>query len=98
MGQYEHGHRCKFLLRYHLIFVCKYRRKILLNQNIVDDLKKLSIDISVKHNVKIIVTETDNDHIHYLIETIPNINYSLLISLADTGRKPRCPVFRQYRS
>lgn len=76
MGQYEHGNRCKFLLRYHLILVCKYRRKILLYQNISDDIKRLSLDISTNHNTKILFMETDNDHIHYMIETTPNINLS----------------------
>lgn len=35
------GH-CKFLLRYHLILVCKYRLKLMSASNISSDIKKLS--------------------------------------------------------
>lgn len=46
------GH-CKFLLRYHLILVCKYRLKLMSASNISSDIKKLSEQIAKKHNVDI---------------------------------------------
>ena len=73
---YISKNRCKFLLRYHLIFVCKYRRKLLAGNNISSDIKKLSEQIANRHNVIIKYMETDKNHIHYMIETIPNINLS----------------------
>lgn len=75
-NDYMHGNRNKFLLRYHLIFVCKYRLKILAGNNIASDMKKLSFEIAERHNVKIKYVELDKDHIHYMIETTPNINLS----------------------
>ena len=75
-NDYKHGNRNKFLLRYHLIFVCKYRRRVLTSNNIASDIKRLSLEIAEKHNVKIKYMETDKDHIHYMIETTPNINLS----------------------
>lgn len=44
--------RHKYLLQYHLIFVCKYRKKILVG-TISDDIKQLSYEICNKHNVTI---------------------------------------------
>jgi putative transposase len=75
-NEYVSKNRCKFLLRYHLIFVCKYRRKLLGGNNVSSDIKKLSEEIANKHDVKIKYMETDKDHIHYMIETTPNINLS----------------------
>lgn len=75
-NEYKHGYRHKFLLRYHLIFVTKYRRQTLTSQNISSDVKNLSLEIATKHNVEIKYMETDKDHIHYMIETTPNINLS----------------------
>lgn len=69
----------KFLLQYHLIFVCKCRKNLLANKEISDDIKQFSHDISQKHNVMIHKMETDKDHIHYMIETEPNINISNLV-------------------
>ena len=72
--------RHKFLLQYHLIFVCKYRKKLFLNHSISsDDIKQFSCEICNKHNVIIHGMEADKDHIHYMIETEPNINLSNLV-------------------
>ena len=57
------GH-CKFLLRYHLILVCKYRLKLMSASNISSDIKKMSEQIAKKHNVDIRNLESDEDHIH----------------------------------
>ncbi|XME02588.1 transposase [Lachnospiraceae bacterium C1.1] len=47
---YKHGNRNKYLLRYHLILVCKYRRHLLSANNISSDMKALAKTISDKHN------------------------------------------------
>ena len=71
--EYKHGNRNKYLLRYHLILVCKYRRHLLSVNNISTDIKILTKDISDKHNVQIHYMEVDKDHLHIMIETTPNI-------------------------
>lgn len=76
---YKSGSHNKYLLQYHLIFVCKYRRQLLNSPNIVSDVKCLSLEIAQKYNVTIHYMEADKDHIHYMIETTPNINLSRLI-------------------
>ena len=74
--EYCHGKRVKYLLRYHLILVCKYRISCLADTKISESLKFLSTNISEKHSVEILFMEVDNDHIHYMIQTSPNINLS----------------------
>ena len=74
------GH-CKFLLRYHLILVCKYRLKLMSASNISSDIKKLSEQIAKKHNVDIWYLESDKDHIHYMIETEPTMSVSKIVNL-----------------
>lgn len=76
MGNWKSAGHNKYLLQYHLIFVCKYRKKLLVSQNIADDVKRLSTEICNKHRVNIKYMEVDKDHIHYMIETRPNINLS----------------------
>lgn len=78
-NNWKSKNRHKSLLQYHLIFVCKYRKKLLASKSTSDDIKQFSYDICQKHNVKIHKMETDKDHIHYMIETEPNINLSNLV-------------------
>ena len=79
MGEWKSKNHSKYLLQYHLIFVCKYRKKLLSSNSISSDMKSLSKFICEKHNVIIIYMETDKDHIHYMIETEPNINLCDLV-------------------
>lgn len=68
MGTWKSKNRHKYLLQYHIIFVCKYRKKLLVLERISDDIKQLSYEICQKHHVVIKYMETDKDHIHYLID------------------------------
>lgn len=76
---YKSGSHNKYLLQYHLIFVCKYRRKLLSANHIASDIKKLSLEICSKHNVVVHYMEVDKDHIPHMMETTPNINLSNLV-------------------
>ena len=60
--------RRKYLLQYHVIFVCKYKKKLFI-KNIDEDVKQYSKEICNKLNVKIKAIESDRDHIHYMLET-----------------------------
>ena len=76
LNNWKSKNRHKYLLQYHLIFVCKYRKKLLSNKLISNDIKQFSYEICSKHDVTIHEMETDKDHIHYMIETNPNTNLS----------------------
>jgi putative transposase len=52
----------------HLIFVVKYRKRLFVTENVVDDLKQSLHDISEAKGWKILEMETDKDHIHILLD------------------------------
>lgn len=72
------NNRRKFLLQYHLIFVCKYRKRLLIGK-FSNDIKQWCYDISKTYQFQIKVMETDIDHIHFLIESIPNISITQIV-------------------
>lgn len=37
--EYHHASHSKYLLHYHFVFACKYRKKLLGKQNIADEIK-----------------------------------------------------------
>lgn len=81
MGVWKSKNRHKYLLQYHIIFVCKYRKKLLVSKEISDYTKQFSYEICTKSNIIIKYMETDKDHIHYMIETEPTISISKVVNL-----------------
>ena len=81
MRTWKSKNRHKYLLPYHIIFVCKYRKKLLISKQISDDRKPFSYEICQKQNVIIKYMETDKDHIHYRIETEPTMSVSKIVNL-----------------
>ena len=47
----------------HLIFVCKYRKKLLTKFG--SEIKQLFLDIAEENDLIIVEMEVDKDHIHY---------------------------------
>lgn len=75
--EYKTRNHSKFLLKCHLIFVVKYRRKII-HGKLKSDLK--SIFLSAQTNdFKIEVMESDIDHIHFLIDYDPILSISMIV-------------------
>lgn len=81
MSKWKTKNRHKYLLQYHLILVCKYRKKLLSVNQVSKDIKNLSKVILEKHNVLIKYMETDKDHIHYMLELNPDMSVSKVIKL-----------------
>lgn len=78
-NQWKGTNRHKYLLQFHLIFVCKYRKHLLARKNVADSMKELSQQLCEKHGVLIKYVETDKDHIHYMIEIPPTVAISDLV-------------------
>ena len=81
MGTWKSKNRHKYLLQYHIIFVCKYRKKLLVSRQISDDIKQFSYEICQRHSVIIRYMETDKGHIHYMIETEPTMSISKIVNM-----------------
>lgn len=77
-GKYYSKDSCKFLMQYHLIFVCKYRKQ-LLNGKLADDMKQIMFNISKRYDFEIKAMETDLDHIHSLISSTPQISIQQIV-------------------
>ena len=75
---YTCQNRHKYYLKCHLIFVCKYRKRLLEGdmQLIVKDIFS---DIEKVSDFVIEVMETDRDHIHMLVSYPPNISVTSIV-------------------
>mgnify|MGYP005775188019 FL=1 len=52
-----------------------------MSKQISDDIKQFSYEICQKHKAVIRYMETDQDHIHYMIETEPAMSISKIVNL-----------------
>lgn len=78
--KYKSNSHCKFLLKAHVIFVTKYRKKILVNK-VNDDMKQILFDIANESDFKIEVMESeDGNHVHLLVDYPPNISISSIVN------------------
>lgn len=78
-GKYFSKSKCRFLLQYHLIFVCKYRKQLLSIPKIDNFIKEKCLEISRKYDFGIKYLESDKDHIHFMIQTTPQISISQVV-------------------
>ena len=64
------GSHSRYNLKYHLVWITKYRRSFLIGHLAVR-LKRILADIAYEYGFKIIVHEVMPDHVHMLIEARP---------------------------
>lgn len=69
---YKSKNHSKYHLTYHIIFVCKYRKKLLIKYS--DDIKQIIFGISKNYDFTIKEMETDKDHVHLMVESVPKIS------------------------
>ena len=68
---------CKNLILYHLILVCKYRRKCFSNTDFAENLKLQFFEIAKKYDFEIDTIDLDYskpDHIHILVRSVPKLS------------------------
>jgi putative transposase len=61
------GSHCRFNLKYHLVWIPKYRRPILVNK-LAARLSQILLEIANDYEFKIIAHEVMPDHVHVLVE------------------------------
>lgn len=73
LKEYISKNLSKILIKYHIIFVCKYRKQLLVGE-IEHDMKKIMRHISEISDFDIEVMETDKDHLHMMVRSEPKLS------------------------
>ena len=75
----DNNNHSVFLMYYHLVFVVKYRRKVI-DDTISDRLKEIFEYIAPNYNIDLQEWNHDCDHIHILFKGQPNTELSKFIN------------------
>jgi putative transposase len=71
--KYHHALHSKYLLLANLVFVCKYRKK-LLNGQLAAYMKQILLNIAANSDFDIDIFESDIDHIHIMADYPPTLS------------------------
>ena len=80
MSDHVYNRHNKTLLLYHLVFPAKYRRKVL-TRDIEETLKQVCIGISQRYEIVFLEIGSDEDHVHFLIQSEPNISITRIVTV-----------------
>ncbi len=79
MSEFIHKSRNVSVLLYHFVCPAKYRRVVF--SNAVDQtLKDVCLEISKRYEIEFIEIGTDKDHVHFLIQSIPRMSPTQIIT------------------
>lgn len=75
--KYHTKSHCKYMIKLHMIFVVKYRKRLLTN-GLDEDVKQIMFDLSKLDDSSFTIDtqETDFDHIHMLLDIEPTVSAS----------------------
>ena len=68
------------LIIYHLVCPAKFRREIF-SEGVSITLKKTCLELGIRYEIDFLEIGTDNDHVHFLIQTIPNRSVSNTVKI-----------------
>ena len=88
MQLYRRGSHTIYDLKYHLVWVTKYRKPIL-NTKRATRLRNLIREICLTHNIQIIKGHVSKEHVHIFVSVPPQISVSKIVQLlkGKTSRK-----------
>ena len=75
------------VLLYHLTLPAKYRRAAL-DAQVDEVLKEACLGIGKCYQVKFLEIGTDKDHVHFLVQSVPNYSVTKIVSSRCSGNTP----------
>ena len=80
MSEYLHKSHNVSVLLYHFVFPSKYRR-IIFSKEVDKTLVLFCLEISKRYEVKFLEIGTDQDHVHFLVQSVPDYSVSKMINM-----------------
>jgi len=80
MSEYIHKSHNVSVLLYHFAFPSKYRR-IIFSKEVDKTLVLVCIEISKRYKVSFLEIGTDQDHVHFLVQSVPTCSPIKIVTL-----------------
>ena len=80
MSNYRKGSHTKFDLQYHIVWITKYRRKVLTGK-LKERLQVILMQVCEQNNIIILKSKVMEDHVYLMVSCTPKISVSKIIQL-----------------
>ena len=98
MGKYIHKSHNVSMLLYHLVCPAKYR-KVVFDEDVDKILGEICLELSSRYEIEFIEIGTDQDHVHFLIQSVPMYSAKKLAQIIKsiTAKElfKRCPGLKE---
>lgn len=71
MNEYNKSRHCVHLIRYHIIFVTKYRHPVI-RAGVRDTIYATITDVASRMGCRIVEINGEQDHVHFVLESAPS--------------------------
>jgi putative transposase len=78
MENYRKSSHCTYDIKYHLVWITKYRKPVL-SKEIAERARELIRGVCKQNEVEILAGHVSKDHIHLLVSAPPHISVSKLV-------------------
>ena len=79
----KHAPHCTYRIRYHMVFVLKYRKK-LISKEIFEFMKIVLSDIALRYYFSFDAIGSDGDHLHIVVESAPRYSPSRIMQICKS--------------
>ena len=80
MSEFIHKSHNVTVLLYHIVFPAKYRKAVF-DKNVDTTLKDVCLEIEKRYEIKFLEIGTDDDHVHFLIQSVPKYSITKIVTL-----------------
>jgi len=98
MSQFIHKSHNVTVLLYHLVFPAKYRR-VVFDKGVDRALSDICIEIEKRYQIHFLEIGTDDDHVHFLVQSVPTYSITKLVTLIKSlsAREvfKKCPYIKK---
>ena len=98
MSKHVYKRHNKNLLLYHIVCPVKFRRRVL-TEEVEKELKEICLEIEKRYEIGYIEIGTDEDHVHFLTQSVPAILPSRIVQITKsiTAKElfKRCPEVKR---
>ena len=82
-SKYIHKSHNVSVLLYHYVCPAKYRR-VVFSESVDNTMKEVCIEISKRYEIHFLEIGTDKNHVHFLIQSVPNYSATKIITIVKS--------------